>query len=451
MGNIVAKLDSDDKVLNIKSSDIKKLSQTEIDKIINYYNKKGVLKISINMKKMELFIENNLKILSKSNSKLESSIKQMIQMGTLIGLSLVSNYGFIMITDQDNKKSIDGFDNIEHFEEFNSLETFQGILKGIASGDQGNIKAIASGNQTAPSVDQGNIKAIASGNQAAPSVDQGNIKAIASGNQGDVKGILSVGQGIVAANKLAVEPKLDGAIKLAVVQKTTEEEKPMILIIPKILLTSDRRDFIDYISKIFSTDQESKILYEILKDVLDKVLEGSNPEVKIANLIGVIMRYIIIFVIVSEAKKLGANVFSQDDMIKFASHVFLDFVNNIPSDRCLFNDKSDFFEFSPNVCNIKSIKQENCEKCQECNCPVVKSQEPCPVVKSQEPCPVVKPQEPCPVVKSQEPCPVKKEETPWAWIVPTIILIIIVITLGVLLAKKDESNLSNLSFLSRLK
>ena len=138
----------------------------------------------------------------------------------------------------------------------------------------------------------------------------------------------------------------------------------MIVIIPKILLTSDRREFIDYISKIFSTNQESKILYEILKDVLDKVIAGSNPEVKIANLIGVIMRYVIVFAIVSEAQKLGANIFSQDDMIKFVSHIFLDFINNIPSDRCLFNDESDFFEFSPNVCNIKPIKQESCQKCE---------------------------------------------------------------------------------------
>lgn len=290
---MAAKLDSNDKVLSIKSSDTKKLSQDEVDKIINYYNKKGVLKIRIDMKKMELFIETNLKILSKSNSKLESSIKQMIQMGTVIGLSMASNYGFIMVNDEDKKKSIDGFDNIEHFEELNYSETF-------ANTDVVTNTAVVS--------------------QAKPSIGQAVSQA--------------------------------------------KEEQSMIVIIPKILLTSDRREFIDYISKIFSTNQESKILYEILKDVLDKVIAGSNPEVKIANLIGVIMRYVIVFAIVSEAQKLGANVFSQDDMIKFVSRIFLDFVNNIPSDRCLFNDNSDFFEFSPNVCNIKPIKQESCQKCE---------------------------------------------------------------------------------------
>jgi hypothetical protein len=203
-------------------------------------------------------------------------------------------------------------------------------------------------------------------------------------------------------------------------------------------LTSDRIEFIDYISKIFSVDKHSKILYDILKEILDKIVSGSNYEVKIANLIGLIMRGIIVWIIVSEAQKLGANNFSQDDMIKFASKIFIDFITNTPSDRCLFDDKLNFFEFTPNICNIKSIKQESCEKCPECKKTDIK----CPECKKTD----IK----CPECKKTEcVCPECKTKDNGSRNIIIAILVIIIIVLGILIFTKDCPN--NLNNLSKLK
>lgn len=63
---IVATLDSNNKVLNIKSE----LSNDDNTKIMNYYNQNGVLRVKINTKKIELLIDKYVKILSNNSQKI---------------------------------------------------------------------------------------------------------------------------------------------------------------------------------------------------------------------------------------------------------------------------------------------------------------------------------------------------------------------------------------------
>ena len=77
-----------------------------------------------------------------------------------------------------------------------------------------------------------------------------------------------------------------------------------------------------------------------MKDILDKIELESNHDVKIANLISLIMRTMVIAGIVSETQKLCPNNFSKDDEIKFLSHVFLELLTLVPTDRCLFNENN---------------------------------------------------------------------------------------------------------------
>jgi len=280
MGGIIAKIDSNNKVINIEVKN-KSISNEEKIKLINYYNKYGTLKVKINYYNLDLLIKSYLNLLSKNNYKLEESLKNSLKMGTGISILMISNMGLAMLLDDPIKMNpVEGFENTVYFENFEEIsEQFVNIKNSTIKTNKSNNKEIAE------------------------------------------------------------------------------------IIIPKILLSNDKKEFVNFISKLFADDDKSKIIFNGMNNILDKIVSEKNDDLKIANLISIVMRTIVISIIITETKKVGPNNFSKDDEIKFISHVFLELLTLLPTDRCIFNEHN-VFEFSPNVCNIK--KAEKCPKAEEC-------------------------------------------------------------------------------------
>jgi len=151
--------------------------------------------------------------------------------------------------------------------------------------------------------------------------------------------------------------------------------KEIKMIIPKILLTSERKEFLNFL--IIILEVKDRMMYEIVNSLLDKISLEPNSEVKIFNLINLVVRVSIIERILSETKKMGPNVFSQDNQNKFISMVLMDVLSILPSDKCLFNDDQNIFEFNPDVCKIK----QSCKECTKCEAPKLESfsETTCPV------------------------------------------------------------------------
>ncbi len=395
MGSIIAKLDSNDKILDIKSEG-KKLSPEEILKLKNYYNKHGVIKVRLDMDQMDVFIQSYFQKLSKTSQKLEVAVKQNMRMSVGLGLMVISNNGFIMIADNNKFKSVEGFNGIEEFAEVNeentapeeSDEMVDTFVK-KPSKPEFDISSYRKPKSRAEAEIVAESEMIPVEERRAKSEIKAEIKAKI---QAEAKAETKPLQEVVGENRIVTKPMVQ-------IEKAPKIEAPnvpfMEVIIPKILLTTDRIEFINFISRLFAEDPKTKIVYSSFKQILEGVMTGSNSEIKIANLIGLSMRVAIMAGIASEAKKLGPNNFTEDDMINFTTQVVADFMTDFPSDKCSFySDKMNFIKFTPNICNVKKdhkLNQEACPKCKECketkcHCPEVK----CPDVK----CPEMK----CPAV-----------------------------------------------------
>ncbi len=304
MGGIIAKLDSDNKVLGFRSEKV--ISEENKKILIDYYNKHGLLNVTLNTDKIKKVMNNYISNLSMIDDKFLNRSFQYHFTATSIQLLIGTNSGLFMLDSAtEEQKNVQNFDNVEYFEELNyaSYENF-------SSDEQ----------QALPQM-----------NNVMPSEEQSRPKDVIP--------------------------------------------KEVKMIIPKILLTSERKEFLDFLIIILKV--KDRMMYEIVNSLLDKISSEPNSEVKIFNLINLVVRVSIIERILSETKKMGPNVFSQDNQNKFISMVLMDVLSILPSDKCLFNDDQNIFEFNPDVCKIK----QSCKECTKCEAPKLESfsETTCPV------------------------------------------------------------------------
>ena len=496
MGSVVAKLDSNNNIISI-TSDVKKLSKDDIDKIKKYYNSHGVIKVRVDMDQMDLFIQNYMKKLSKTSTKLEVSVKQNMRMVVGLGSMVVSNNGFIMIVDNEKPKSIEGFDQIEHFAEINEAKSDEELVDTFVKRPANKDFDISEYQKSKPETKaklETDTKAKLETETKAKLQTETKAKL-------EERKLKEESEKEINLGKINIKQEVKPEIKVEKAPKMEAPNMPFVdVIIPKILLSSDRIEFINFISRLFAEDVKTKIVYSSFKKILEGIVVGSNPEIKIANLIGLSMRVAIMVGIATEAKKLGPNNFTEEDMINFTTQVVADFMTDFPADKCSFySDKLNFIKFTPNICNVKTgkvgIRQEACPKCAECketkcNCPQVKCPEvKCPVTKCPEmKCPpVVLPEMKCPpVVLPEMICPpvvlaetkpaninisdikcpavripdikcptVTVTENSSIWKVSTIIFVLLVIGLIVLMIMNkdgsDNSSFGKINNLSKLK
>jgi LPXTG-motif cell wall-anchored protein len=370
MGGIIAKLDSNNKIVSLKSD--QKLSSNIETSLINYYNNYGIIRVKLNLKKIDSLIDYYLRVLSKKDNKLEGTLQQNLKMGTTIGLLVIASMGFILLLESENKK-VEGFEEIENYEE---VENFAQVAQGV--GRPATVAQAAGRPVTAAQGIQG-VGRPATAAQGVQGAGRGvstaaqGIPPAARGVQGAGRGVSTAAQGIPPAAQ-GVQGAGRGLLTAANKDQQMFQEEVEV-IIPKIMLSKDRREFIDFLSNNFSSNSINKKIYDNLKDVLDKLVSESNSEIKIGNLITILMRIMIVTSIIDEVKKLGNNYFSEDDQAKFMNLVFLDLMTLIPNDRCVLNENN-IIEFNPNICDIKKNQEfpkTECPKSPDPKCPQTES------------------------------------------------------------------------------
>ena len=372
MGGIIAKLDSDNKVLGFRSEKV--ISEENKKILIDYYNKHGLLNVTLNTDKIKKVMNNYISNLSMIDDKFLNRSFQYHFTATSIQLLIGTNSGLMMLDSAtEEQKNVQNFDNVEYFEELNyaSYENF-------SSDEQ---QALPQMNNVMPSEEQ---QALPQMNTGMPSEEQSRPK--------------------------------------------DEIPKEVKMIIPKILLTSERKEFLDFL--IIILEVKDRMMYEIVNSLLDKISSEPNSEVKIFNLINLVVRVSIIERILSETKKMGPTVFSQDNQNKFISMVLMDVLSILPSDKCLFNDDQNIFEFNPDVCKIK---KNSCKECTKCEAPKLESfsETTCPVCDETD----------CDCSK----CPNKEDQIGK---LITIVLVVIALILVLLYFTKKCPELKNLAKLN---
>jgi hypothetical protein len=421
MNAILAKLDSNDKIIQIIPQG-KSISQDKLDKIKEIYNKYGIIKVRVDTQKMDKFVLDYVSKLLKGNKKLENNLKQHLKSSIGMGSMMLSMYGLILISEVGNiEKFIEGYDNIEHFTQVeNPTSELELINAQIAEAK----KKLAE--------------------------QELNIKPIINSEESKVINLNNSDQD----------------------QNFSPDLKSIDIIIPKVFLTADR---IKYFEILFTTfgdknniDSNMSFVIKQLDTVLEGLNKGSNPEIKIANIIGLMIKVSLITVIVDTFNALGENILNKEDQIQYMSTVISDLLVDFPSDTCTFyNNKLDFIKFSPNICDVKRIIQE--QKCPEQICPICPVQK-CPVCPVQicpeQKCPVcpacpeqkcpVCPEQKCPVCPEQK-CPVQTQDSSNTWKIISIILILLVVGCFIYIlwsnintSNLNESKLNNLAGLSRL-
>jgi hypothetical protein len=413
MNAILAKLDSNDKIIQIIPQG-KSISQDKLDKIKEIYNKYGIIKVRVDTQKMDKFVLDYVSKLLKGNKKLENNLKQHLKSSIGMGSMMLSMYGLILISEVGNiEKFIEGYDNIEHFTQVeNPTSELELINAQIAEAK----KKLAE--------------------------QELNIKPIINSEESKVINLNNSDQD----------------------QNFSPDLKSIDIIIPKVFLTADR---IKYFEILFTTfgdknniDSNMSFVIKQLDTVLEGLNKGSNPEIKIANIIGLMIKVSLITVIVDTFNALGENILNKEDQIQYMSTVISDLLVDFPSDTCTFyNNKLDFIKFSPNICDVKRIIQE--QKCPEQICPICPVQK-CPVCPVQicpeQKCPVCPacPEQKCPVCPEQK-CPVQTQDSSNTWKIISIILILLVVGCFIYIlwsnintSNLNESKLNNLAGLSRL-
>ena len=425
MSATLAKLDSNDKIIQIIPQG-KSISQDKLDKIKEIYNKYGIIKVRVDTEKMDKFVLDYVSKLLKGNKKLENNLKQYLKGSIGMGSMMLSMYGLLLISEVGKiEKFIEGYDNIEHFTQVeNPTSELELINAQIAEAK----KKIAEQELNKPIINSEESKVINLNNS-----DQD--------------------------------------------QNFSPDLKSIDIIIPKVFLTTDR---IKYFEILFTTfgdknniDSNMGFVIKQLDTVLEGLNKGSNPEIKIANIIGLMIKVSLITVIVDSFNALGENILNKEDQIQYMAAVISDLLVDFPSDTCTFyNNKLDFIKFSPNICDVKRVIQE--QKCPEQICPICPVQK-CPVCPVQicpeqkcplqicpeQKCPEQKcptcpacpeqkcPEQKCPVCNA---CPEQTQDSSNTWKIISIILILCVIgfLIYILWSNTNEPNLNNLAKLSNV-
>jgi hypothetical protein len=477
MGGTLAKLDSNDKIIEIIPK-ARKISQDKLDKVKEMYNNYGIIKIRVDAEKMDKFVLDYVSKLLKGNKKLEEVLKQGLQGVISLYSMLLSMNGFILISEVDKiEKFIEGYDNIEHFTQIDNDRTDSDdifVRKNKPEYPESESKDIDE--QITEAASRRRLRQlmieIEKDNQT-KTQDQGvlfqpkenNIQYVDEENSTQYVGKENNIQYVGKENSTPV--------KNDVMKKKGPDFKSMELIVPKIYLTSDRLKFMELIFTTFDEsmeklDPKKMFIIKQLDTILESLSKGSNPEIKIANIVGLMIRAALIVAVVQNFSKLGDNVISQDEQMQYMAIVISELLAEFPSDTCTFyNDKLDFIKFTPNVCDVKRTdkSEHKCPQCPECSkveCPDIK----CPPViipeiKTQEvKCPPVvipeiKTQEvKCPpVVIPEMKCPNINLEPSSTWKYLSIVLVLVLIGFVIFMSfsnkNSNNSRLGNLAKLSK--
>ena len=411
MGGIFAKLDNQDKVISLEKKItnplVKDESTLNLDLLRDYINKYGYIRVEMDLKQLEIYVNSfGTKYFNKNINEVKNIYGGM-GMGFGILSMMLSSFGLIVLSE----KQIENFHDVIGHEQndYNIYESFSNV-----------------------------------GNKLAQQTQQEK--------QAQLSKIQIVGKPIPV-------PQAEQPIPVP----QAEQPQQYIILLPKIYFTSDRNTFIDFLiaslPKSGTNLQQNKNIYTLVKTIMDKINLTPNPEVKIVNTIGLLIRMSLLMTFL-DLYKTQESKYSDDEKMAIISGIISDNLEDIPYDDCVFyNDKINFIKFTPNICQkAKEEKELNLKKKYETKCPVqeqvicpVQEQVKCPV-QEQVICPVLE-QVKCPSCGDTK-CPDRtcpscsQPSNLWKYI--SALLIIIVIVMVLIMIFKSSSKHGNIKNLAKL-
>ena len=366
MGAIMAKINNSNTIDSLELGidynlfNKNKLS-LDLNKMKNYINKYGYIKMEVDQSQLENYINSYVNKYFKYNEKDIMEISKSVGLVYSLGSLTLSNMGlFVLIEKSDNnKRVISGI--IPEVKPEIKLELFQEVKPEIKSEIKAEIKS------ELLQVVKPEIKAEIKSELlqvVKPEIKSELLQVVKSVVKSEVKSevtseIKSEVSSEVKSNNNVVS-KQDSAIILDVTKGQ------FFILLPKIYFSHERNDFIDFISQ--QTDDinasQRKIIFTIIRKLLDKINDTPNPEVKILNTIGLLVRVGLLIQFINIIQK-NLSKYSDEEKINLFVGILSENLEDIPYDECIFyNDKLNFLKFSPNICEqaknnkIQNLKQQ---------------------------------------------------------------------------------------------
>jgi hypothetical protein len=437
MGGIFAKLDNQDKIISLERKSpktVKDESTLNFDILKDYINKYGYIRVEVDIKQLETYINSFGMKYFKKNLEDIKKIHSGIDTSTGIGTMMLSTYGLIVLSEKVTHE--------EQLEKFSNVQYRYGIYENFTQAERPRILAEAE----RPRAEVERPRTLVE--EERPRVEAERPRTLVEEERPRAE---------AERLKTLVEEERPRA-EAERLKTLVEERQQYYILLPKIYFSNERNLFIDFlIASLPKSDanmQQNKIIYTFVKNLMNKINETPNPEVKVVNTIGLLTRIGLIMTFFNLLQS-HAVKYSDDEKMEILTGIITDNIEDIPYDDCVFyNDKINFIKFTPNVCaNAKEEKDLRFKKLYETKCPEqekvvcpVQEQVTCPACGEQK-CP----EHTCPTCV-KEVCP-ESEEPSKMWQYTSVFLTIIVIVLVLIMiinstGDGQEENLKNLSKLN---
>jgi RNA-binding protein YhbY len=367
MGAILATMDKNNNVVNVTSEN-KALSADILNTYKNYLNKHGVIKVKISQKRMGKFIKNYMKKVYNFDDELINTMIQQLNGRVEMGTNMLSSFGFIAMRAKSTEKfGVSGIeDNV--YGSINNSENFASVKTCTESDKNSDSDSDKKTSSPKPKIEFKSDKALLDKN-AKDTILAASIKGSKTGVKPVVKPVVTpvvkpvvkpvVTPSLKPGVKPVVTPSLKPADKGSKKGSKKGKSKRIVILIPKIYLTENRNEFIDFVVKNISPMKE-KVVVDTIKRLMDALNKGGNTEIKIANMIGLTFRLSLAGAIMMSLKQ--SKKYTQENIMKILTGIISEFLENFPSDRCVFYDKSmNFLKFYPKVCDKKM--KHKCPTC----------------------------------------------------------------------------------------
>ncbi len=484
MEGLFAQLDNQGKISGFEAKQNQnqrlKFKNLNLNKLKDYFNKYGYIKAELNIVELDKYITNTFySHLQNKDIKHGNDISRPFLMASF----MTSFLGLFVLYTK----------NVETFSDFlghgNIYENFASVEPEIQQGSVGtgfllsNVRAAVAEQEILPETQQGgvgtgislsNIRAAVAEQEVSDETQQGGVgtgirplaepkfilpsQVISSGTQQG-----GVGTGIRPLG--LAEPKfiLPSQVISSESQQVLPDPKYMVpttglgqqgigfgekkidsitVLIPKVLFTNEKDEFLDFLyfglplaDSTPDDEKNFKALFILFKRILNKLSAVKNPEIRIANTIGLLLRISIFHKILENQNQIRG-----EEYLHVLDKFILESINDIPYDECVFySDNLNFVKFTPNMCaRAKEEKKQLTTKC-----PVVEQK--CPVVEQK--CPVVEQKcEPCEKTTCQE-----TEEPSSLWKYTSVLLTMLVIILVFMLVFGSTSPKPNIKNLAKIK
>ena len=353
MGNIVVSLDSTDKISTITQNNLN-FTQTQLDSYKNYLNTYGVIKVTINYNLLKKYIENYINTNFNSltftiATENKNNIINTINKGIFMATQILTASGYCV------------FNNINS-NSFNPL-----LAPTLAPTLEPTL---------APTLEPTLAPTLASTLYQPPTIKDDTINNAS----------------MTASDQVVQENEM----KHSSIQDMPSNILNIDMIIPKVLFTASKKEFITFLinnfnnnipERQFINDKHMQQFVIIINQILDSLNQAPDIEIKITNIIGILIKSFISLIVGSISQP------PSDNILPIFTNIVIDVLQSIPADSCMFKqNKLDFMQIGSNICN-NPIIQTTPQVCPTLGAPPI-----CPTLATPTSCPTLKPTI-CPTLK----------------------------------------------------